>query len=160
MWFSTLSSDKNWEYYLKLDQDSLLPLPVHFIILNSLSHLLVYMLRRWSIYLLIYSCCSHLERKPSLKRFVSFQFLNLRQSVGLLGRDQPDARPLPTHRTTQTQNRRKQAFMPRASEEFMPLRSLWLALVLLLLLPLLLPLLILLVFTPWICEVQELTWWR
>jgi hypothetical protein len=33
-----------------------------------------------------YSCCSHLEHRASVKRFVSLQFLNLRQSVGLLGR--------------------------------------------------------------------------
>jgi hypothetical protein len=30
--------------------------------------------------------CSHLEHRASVKRFVSLQFLNLRQSVGLLGR--------------------------------------------------------------------------
>jgi hypothetical protein len=35
---------------------------------------------------LVYSCCSHLERRASVKRFVSLQFLNLRHSVGLLGR--------------------------------------------------------------------------
>jgi hypothetical protein len=33
-----------------------------------------------------YSCCSHSENKDSVKRFVSLLFLNLRQSVGLLGR--------------------------------------------------------------------------
>jgi hypothetical protein len=38
------------------------------------------------IYLSIYSCCSHFEHRASVKRFVSLQFLNLRQSVGLLGR--------------------------------------------------------------------------
>jgi hypothetical protein len=32
-----------------------------------------------------YSCCSHLEHKASVKSFVSLQFLNLKQSVGLLG---------------------------------------------------------------------------
>jgi hypothetical protein len=32
---------------------------------------------------LVYSCCSHLEHRASVKRFVSLQFL--RQSVGLLG---------------------------------------------------------------------------
>jgi hypothetical protein len=37
-----------------------------------------------SIYLC--SCCSHLEHMASVKRFVSLQFLNLRQSVGLPGR--------------------------------------------------------------------------
>jgi hypothetical protein len=35
---------------------------------------------------LVYSCCSHLEHRASAKRFVSLQFLNLRHSVGLLGR--------------------------------------------------------------------------
>jgi hypothetical protein len=32
------------------------------------------------------SCCSRFEHKASVKRFVSFEFLNLRQSVGHLGR--------------------------------------------------------------------------
>jgi hypothetical protein len=36
-----------------------------------------------SIYLSIYSCCSHLGHTASLKRFVSLQFLNLRQSAGI-----------------------------------------------------------------------------
>jgi hypothetical protein len=35
---------------------------------------------------LVYSCCSHLEHRPSAKSFVSLQFLNLRHSLGLLGR--------------------------------------------------------------------------
>jgi hypothetical protein len=30
--------------------------------------------------------CSHVEHRASVKRFGSLQFLNLRQSVGLLGR--------------------------------------------------------------------------
>jgi hypothetical protein len=34
----------------------------------------------------VYPCCSHLEHRASVKRFVSLQFLNLRQSVGHLGR--------------------------------------------------------------------------
>jgi hypothetical protein len=38
-----------------------------------------------TIYLLVYSCCSHLEHRASVNRFVSLQFLNFRQSVGLLG---------------------------------------------------------------------------
>jgi hypothetical protein len=37
-----------------------------------------------SIYLS--SCCSHLEHRASVERFVSLQFLNVRQSVGLLAR--------------------------------------------------------------------------
>jgi hypothetical protein len=36
---------------------------------------------------IIYSCCSRLEHRASAKRFVSLQFLNLRQSVGLLERE-------------------------------------------------------------------------
>jgi hypothetical protein len=35
---------------------------------------------------LVYSCCSHLEHRASVKRFVSLQFLNLWHSVGFLGR--------------------------------------------------------------------------
>jgi hypothetical protein len=35
---------------------------------------------------LVYSCCSHLEHRASVKRSVSLQFLNLRHSVELLGR--------------------------------------------------------------------------
>jgi hypothetical protein len=38
-----------------------------------------------SIYQSVYSCYSSLEHRASVKRFVSLQFLNLRQSVGLLG---------------------------------------------------------------------------
>jgi hypothetical protein len=32
------------------------------------------------------SCCSHLEHRISVKRFVSLQFLILRHSIGLIGR--------------------------------------------------------------------------
>jgi hypothetical protein len=35
---------------------------------------------------LVYSCCSNLEHRSSVKRFVSLQFLNLRHSVELLRR--------------------------------------------------------------------------
>jgi hypothetical protein len=35
---------------------------------------------------LVYSCCSHLEHRTSMKRFFSLQFINLRHSVRLLGR--------------------------------------------------------------------------
>jgi hypothetical protein len=34
----------------------------------------------------LYFCCSYVEHGASVKRFVSLQFLNLRHSVGLLGR--------------------------------------------------------------------------
>jgi hypothetical protein len=32
-----------------------------------------------------YSCCAHLERRPPVKRFFSFQYINVRQSIELLG---------------------------------------------------------------------------
>jgi hypothetical protein len=42
----------------------------------------------------------------------------INQLVGLLGRgDQPDERPLPTHRTTQIWNKRTQIPMPRVGFE-------------------------------------------
>jgi hypothetical protein len=37
-------------------------------------------------FLFFYSCCSQYDYRASVKRFVSLQFLNLRQSVWLLGR--------------------------------------------------------------------------
>jgi hypothetical protein len=40
----------------------------------------------WLVGWLVYSRCSHLEHRASVKRFVSLQFLNLKHSVGLLGR--------------------------------------------------------------------------
>jgi hypothetical protein len=48
-----------------------------------------------------------LEHRASVKRFVSLQFFNLRQSVRLLGREinPPQGRYL--HRTTHTQNKHK-----------------------------------------------------
>jgi hypothetical protein len=56
-----------------------------------------------------YSCCSHLEHKASVKPFVSLQFLNLRQSVGLLGRE---ISPSQDRYLTQTQNKHRQTSMP------------------------------------------------
>jgi hypothetical protein len=56
----------------------------------------------------IYSCCSHLEHRASVKRFVSLQFLNLRLSVGLLGRG---ISPTQGRYLTQTGNKRKQTTM-------------------------------------------------
>jgi hypothetical protein len=47
-----------------------------------------------------------------------FQFLNL-YTVGRTSWDQPVSRPLPTHRTTQTQSKRTQTSMPRL--EFEPM---------------------------------------
>jgi hypothetical protein len=58
-----------------------------------------------SIYLSIYSYCSNLEHRASMKRFVSFQFLNVRQSVGLLGREVSPTQDRNLHRKTQTQNK-------------------------------------------------------
>jgi hypothetical protein len=62
-----------------------------------------------SFCLWLYSPCGHWQL---------FQFLNLytvdrTPSTG----DQPAARPLPTHRTTQTQNKRTQTFMLRGGFE-------------------------------------------
>jgi hypothetical protein len=58
---------------------------------------------------LVYSCCSHLEHRASVKRFVSLQFLNVRHSVRLLGRV---ISPSQGHYLTQTQNKHKQTSMP------------------------------------------------
>jgi hypothetical protein len=61
-----------------------------------LSILSIYLSVCLSIYLFVHpsihpsihpsSCCSQLEHRASVKHFVSLQFLNLRQSVGSLGR--------------------------------------------------------------------------
>jgi hypothetical protein len=50
-----------------------------------------------------------LEHRTSVKRFISLHFLNLRQSVGLLGRG---IRPSQGRYLTQTQNKRKQTSIP------------------------------------------------
>jgi hypothetical protein len=63
------------------------------------------------IYIFIYSCCSHLEHRASVERFVSLQFLNLKQSVGFLGKGISPSQGPYLHRTTQTQNKRRQKFM-------------------------------------------------
>jgi hypothetical protein len=55
-----------------------------------------------SIYLCIYSCCSHLEHRASVKWFLSLQFLNLRQSVELLGWGISPTQGRYLHKTTQT----------------------------------------------------------
>jgi hypothetical protein len=74
----------------------------------------VYPSIRLSIYLSIYlySCCSHLEHRTFMKRFVSLQFLNLRQSVGPLGRGISPSQGRYLHRTTQTKNKRRKTSMP------------------------------------------------
>jgi hypothetical protein len=90
-----------------------------------------------SIYL--YSCCSHLEHKASMKCFISFQFLNLRQSIALLGQGISPPQGCYLHRTTQTQNKCKHPCLewdsnPRSQcssrrRHFMPqtTQPLWLA---------------------------------
>jgi hypothetical protein len=56
-------------------------------------------------------CCS-LWNIGYMKRFVSPQFLNLRQSVGLLGRGISPTQDRYLHRTTQTQNKGRQTSIP------------------------------------------------
>jgi hypothetical protein len=63
---------------------------------------------------LVYSCCSHLEHTASVKCFVSLQFLNLRHSVGLLGRV---ISPSQGRYLTETQNNQKETSMPRVGFE-------------------------------------------
>jgi hypothetical protein len=63
---------------------------------------------------LVYSCCSHLEHRASVKRFVSLQFLNLRRSVELFGRV---ISPSQGRYLTQTQNKHKQTSMLRVGFE-------------------------------------------
>jgi hypothetical protein len=57
---------------------------------------------------LVYSCCSHLEHRAFVKRFVSLQFLNVRHSVGLLGRA---ISPSQDRYLTRTQNKHRQTSM-------------------------------------------------
>jgi hypothetical protein len=47
-----------------------------------------------------------------VKRFISLQFLELRQSVGLLERVSNLSQGRYLHRTTQTQNKRRETSMP------------------------------------------------
>jgi hypothetical protein len=68
----------------------------------------------WLVGWLVYSCCSHLEQRASVKRFVSLYFLNLRYSVGLLGRV---ISPSQGRYVTQTQNTRTQTSMFRVGFE-------------------------------------------
>jgi hypothetical protein len=63
----------------------------------------------WCLYM--YSCCSHLEHRASVKRFISLQLLDFRQSVGLLGRGISPSEGRYLHRTTQTQNKRRRTPM-------------------------------------------------
>jgi hypothetical protein len=70
-----------------------------------------------NLFIYLCSCCFHLEHRASVKRFVSFQFPNLRQSVGLLGRGISPSHGRYLHWTTQTQNKRRQTFMPSVGFE-------------------------------------------
>jgi FAD synthase len=67
-----------------------------------------------ALYWLVYSCCSHLEHRASVKRFVSLQFLNLRHLVALLERV---ISPSQGRYLTQTQNKHKQTSMLRVGFE-------------------------------------------
>jgi hypothetical protein len=53
-----------------------------------------------------------LEHRASVKRFVSLEFVNLRQSVTLVGRGISPKQGWYLYRTTQTQNKRRQTSMP------------------------------------------------
>jgi hypothetical protein len=59
---------------------------VFVVILTALILQVFFLFFFFFFFFFFYSCCSHLEHRASVKRFVSIQFLNLRQSVGLLGR--------------------------------------------------------------------------
>jgi hypothetical protein len=59
-----------------------------------------------------FSCSSNLEHRASVKRFVSLQFLNLRQSTGLLGRVINPLQGRYLHRTIQAQNKRRETSIP------------------------------------------------
>jgi hypothetical protein len=60
----------------------------------------------------IFSCCSHLQHRASVKRLVSLQFLNLRKLVGPLGWGISLSQGCYLHRTTQTHEKRRQTYMP------------------------------------------------
>jgi hypothetical protein len=60
--------------------------------------------RLWFYGWLVYSCCSQLEHRASMKGFVLLQFLNLRHLVGLLGRV---ICPSQCRYLTQTQNKHR-----------------------------------------------------
>jgi hypothetical protein len=64
---------------------------------------------KWFVGWLVDFCCSQLEHRASVKRFVSLQFLNLTHSVRLLGRVM---NPSQGRYLTQTQNKDKQTSMP------------------------------------------------
>jgi hypothetical protein len=91
------------------EKSEALPLSIYLSIYLS-TYLSIYL----SVYLSIYLSIphfSHLEHRASVKRFVSLQSLNLRQSVGLLGGGINPTQGRYLHRTTQTQNKRRQTSM-------------------------------------------------
>jgi hypothetical protein len=69
---------------------------------------------RTSFFFFFYSGSSHMKHRASVKRFVSLQFLNLRQSVGLLGRG---ISPSQGHFLTQARNKYRQPSMPQVGLE-------------------------------------------
>jgi hypothetical protein len=58
-----------------------------------------------------------LKHRTSAKRFVSLRFPNLRELIGLLGRGINPSKGRYLHKTTQTQNKRRQISMPRVGFE-------------------------------------------
>jgi hypothetical protein len=60
----------------------------------------------------IYSCCSHLEDRASMKLFVLLQLLNVRQSVGSVGLLGRGISPSEGLFLTQSQNKRSQTHIP------------------------------------------------
>jgi hypothetical protein len=61
----------------------------------------------------IYSCFPNLEHSASVESFVSLQFLNLREAVEFLGRVITPTQGRCLHRTSQTQNKRRETSMRR-----------------------------------------------
>jgi hypothetical protein len=57
---------------------------------------------------LLFYCCSHLEHRASVKRFVSLQLLNHKTVGRTHGRRTSPSQGRYLHRTTQTQNKRRQ----------------------------------------------------
>jgi hypothetical protein len=110
---------------------------------NSMAFIIIFFLFFFFFFFFFfYSCCSHLEHRASMKCFVSLQFLNVRHSVGFLGRG---ISPLQGRYLTQTQNKRRDPCFEcdlnrrsqRSSERrhFMPYsaRPLWSAMAIMLL---------------------------
>jgi hypothetical protein len=67
----------------------------------------------------LYSCCSQLVHRASVKRSFTSVSQSYRQSVGLLGRGVSYAKGRYLHRTIQTQNKRIQTSMPWVGFEHM-----------------------------------------